>query len=335
MRLAEQMGSLRFRLGSGMVLVLVLAVGASSVLDDLRLRLSPALARVLDIEPIQDGLVLAGFGAAALVLIAGVSAWSLRPLVRASAEAGRAGPDCPGARISAARLPTEIRPLVGAVNGALDRLQAAYEMQRRFTADAAHELRTPLSILNLRLQRARVTGEADWQAVEGDVRQMTRLVNQLLDLARKEQAGRGQPAAVNVSRVGREAAAMVLPLVEAAARTLVVALPETIAVRGRADDLRDMVMNLLENALIHGAGTIRLTGQEAGSRCVLAVADEGPGVQPELREAVFERFRKVHEGSAGTGLGLAIVREVARSHGGEVGFRPGQGCVIEVGLPLG
>jgi two-component system sensor histidine kinase QseC len=333
-KLVERMGSLRFRLTAGMCVVLVLAVAASALVDQLRLTLSPWIAQALDSEPVQDGLVLGSFGIVALGLIWVVSAWSLRPLARASAEAARAGPNHPGVRISADHLPTEIRPLVAAVNGALDRLEGAYETQRRFTADAAHELRTPLSVLSLRLQRARAEGTLDWAAVEGDVQQMTRLVTQLLDLARKEQGGRGEPIEVNFFRIAREAAASILPLVEASGRTLAVDLPELLPVRGRADDLRDMVMNLLENALVHGAGPIRLSGGEAADGgAVLDVADGGPGVAPILREAVFERFRKASAGSAGTGLGLAIVREVALSHGGTAAFLPGAACVVRVSLP--
>jgi two-component system sensor histidine kinase QseC len=332
--LEERIGSLRFRLAAGMTIVMILAVAIAGLVDQVRMSLSPWLAQALDSEPVQDGLVLGSFGIAALVLIWVVSGWSLRPLARASAEAALAGPNHPGVRITAGQLPSEMRPLVAAVNGALDRLESAYEAQRRFTADAAHELRTPLAVLSLRLQRARSDGTLDWAAVEGDVRQMTRLVSQLLDLARKEQGGRGDAPDVNVFRIAREAAASILPLVEASGRTLVVDLPEWLPVRGRADDLRDLVMNLLENALVHGAGQIRLSGEAAGGVGLLDVADDGVGVAPALREAVFERFRKALPGSAGTGLGLAIVREVALSHGGSAAFLPGDACVVRVTLPV-
>ena len=332
--LGQRMASLRFRLAAGMCIVLALAVAAAGLVDQLRLRLSPWLAQALDSEPVQDGVVLGSFGVAALGLIWVVSAWSLRPLARASAEAARAGPNHPGVRISADRLPTEMRPLVAAVNGALDRLEGAYEAQRRFTADAAHELRTPLSVLSLRLQRARAEGTPDWAAVEGDVQQMTRLVSQLLDLARKEQGGRGEAPEVNFYRIAREAAASILPLVESSGRTLVVDLPEQLAVRGRSDDLRDMVINLLENALVHAAGPIRLSGEAGDAVGIMDIADGGPGVVPSLREAVFERFRKADAGSAGTGLGLAIVREVALSHGGSAAFLPGEACVVRITLPV-
>lgn len=322
--------SLRVRLVVSMLLMLVVAVAASSLLD----RMGGGGAVPAADEPYQDGLVLLCFSVAVLVLIWGVSQWSLRPLSRASAEAALAGPRNPGVRLSSVRLPTEIRPLVDAVNGALDRMEAAYEAERRFTADAAHELRTPLSVLSLRLQRARLEGQLDWDAIEGDVRQMSRLVTQLLDLARKEQAGRdaaGPP--VNLSRVAREAAAMVAPLAEQAGRALRVDLPDSLPVRGQAHDLRDAVMNLLDNALTHGRGAIELCGQCRGGRCMVEVRDEGAGVPPELRDAVFARFRKGHSNSPGTGLGLAIVREVAESHQGSAQFLAGDCCAVRLDLP--
>ncbi len=335
------LGSLRVRLAAAMLLVLVIAVAAAGALDEVRVHLSPMLDRVLDTEPVQDGLVLGCFAAAVLALIWGVSAWSLRPLERAGREARLAGPEHPGLRISMAGLPTEMRPLVESFNGALDRLEAAYEGQRRFTADAAHELRTPLSILSLRLAQAREEApDRDapawhapvWNAIDGDVRQMTRLVANLLDLARKEQAVSAAPLPVNLSRVAREAAGMVLPLAEASGRCLEAELPDVLRTQGRPGDLRDAVVNLLENALLHGAGTIRLSGRQEEQHCVLAISDEGPGVPEAQREKVFERFAKLDAASGGTGLGLAIVRQVAAAHGGTVCFA-GTGAQVVLRLP--
>ncbi len=313
--------------------MLLLALGASSTLDTL----GQATSVVVDTEPYQDAVVLGAFSLALLVLVWCVSLWSLRPLARAAQEAEQAGPAHPGARISEGRLPTEIRPLVASVNAALDRMEAAYEAERRFTANAAHELRTPLAVLSLRLQRARGTDGADWAGIGQDLAQMTRLVNQLLDLARKEQAGRtgDAPPAINLSRVLREAAAAAQPLAEAARRALRVDIADQLRMCGRADDLRDMALNLLDNAIKHGAGTIQLVARRDGSACILDVSDEGPGVPPALRGTAFERFRKGDASSSGSGLGLAIVREVAESHGGDACILQASTCVIRVRLPLG
>ncbi len=283
--------------------------------------------------------VIVPFAILALVLIWPITWWSLRPIARASREAARVGPRHPDLRISASGLPREIQPLVEAVNGALDRLSKAYAVEKRLTADAAHEFRTPVAVLNLRLQRARLTGNTDWDAVERELAQMGRLVDQLLDLARKESLTRERRAqelpVVNLSRIVREAAAMVLPLMEAAGRELDVQAPDTAQVRGNAEDLRDMVRNLLENAIVHGRGkvTARIESPEPGSdRVAIEVCDEGAGVPRGQEEAVFQRFRRLNADSPGSGLGLAIVRHVARSHGGDARFLPGAGRVV-VHLP--
>ena len=283
--------------------------------------------------------VIAPFALLGLVLIWLISWWSLRPIARASREAARVGPRRPDMRISPHGLPNEIQPLVEAVNGALDRLSHAYATERRLTADAAHELRTPLAVLNLRLQRAQLTGNIDWSAVERELAQMGRLVDQLLDLARKESLSRERHAEelpiVNLSRVVREAAATVLPLMEAAGRELDIDVPDSVQVRGNSDDLRDMVRNLLENAILHGRGKVsaRIQSAERSSdRVAIEVADAGPGVPAGQEEAIFQRFRRLNVDTPGSGLGLAIVRHVARSHGGDAHFVPGVGRVV-VHLP--
>ena len=234
--------------------------------------------------------VLAPFVLLSLALVWPISGWSLRPVARASREAAAVGPANPAARITADRLPDEVRPLAEAVNAALDRLARAYVAERRLTADAAHELRTPLAVLSLRLQKARL-GEADWPAIERDVTRLGRLVGQLMDLARRESPARGDvtPAELNLSRIVRQAAAQVLPLAEEAGRLLEVDAPDEVRVPGRADDLRDMMVNLLDNALVHGAGTIsvavraarracRRRGERRGARRARAAA--GGGVRP-------------------------------------------------------
>ncbi len=283
--------------------------------------------------------VLIVFAVLALGLMWLISGWSLQPIERASREAARVGPSQPDLRISAGGLPREIQPLVEAVNGALDRLSRAYAVERRLTADAAHELRTPLAVLNLRLQRARLTGSTDWPAVERELSQMGRMVDQLIDLARKESLSYERHTErlplLNLSRLVREAAAQVLPLMEAQDRRLEVRVPAEVRIRGRADDLRDMVRNLLDNALVHGKGAVSvriLPGPAEGGMIRIEVRDEGPGVPTGQEESVFERFHRLNAQAPGSGLGLAIVRQVARSHGGDARFVPGEGRII-VELP--
>jgi two-component system sensor histidine kinase QseC len=333
--------TLRGRLVGAMLAVFVLAVGASTVVD--KLTGKATAADRLDSEPYQDALVLAGFSFPALILIWLISSWSLRPLARASQQARAVGPLDPSARISRAGLPAEITPLVDAVNEALDRMADAVEAERRFTENAAHELRTPLAVLGVRLQRARQAAGAgaavlDWPSVEGDLARMNRLVGQLLDLARKEHARRagiaGALPVVNVARIAREAASVVLPLAEARGRALTVDVPDTLLVRGQHDELREAICGLLENAVLHGQGTVGVHGRLSGVplEAVLTVSDEGAGIADSLRDSIFERFQKGSH-SQGTGLGLAIVREVARLHGGQVAVLPDAPCRLELRLP--
>ncbi|MDB6046009.1 MAG: hypothetical protein JWM63_4560 [Gammaproteobacteria bacterium] len=283
-------------------------------------------------EDSEHLLVLAPLAILAPLLIWMISGWSLRPIARKSREAALVGPRRPDIRISLDGLPREIQPLVEAVNGALDRLSSAYSTERRLTANAAHELRTPLAVLNLRLQRARLTGTINWPAIEGELGQMSRLVDQLLDLARKESMSREgsveQAPVVNLSRIVREAAATVVPLMEAQARPLIVDVPDVVLLRGGADDLRDMIRNLLDNALLHGRGTVIARIHPVAGGVTIEVIDEGPGVPSGQEEFVFERFRKLNADSPGSGLGLAIVRQVARTHGGDARFVAGRGRVV-------
>jgi two-component system sensor histidine kinase TctE len=301
---------------------------------------SEALAESMLEESVEPMYLLIPSGIVALATIWLVGSWSLRPLERASREAAEVGPANPMARVSTDGLPDELLPLVAAVNGAMDRLSQAYEAERRLTADAAHELRTPLAVLDLRLQRAQLGGGIDWAAIRRDFEHLHRVVAQLLDLARMESAAYTlpEPQLVNLPRIVREAIAMVLPLADDAGREIEIAdtdLP--ISIMGHAADLRNMVRNLLDNALSHGKGriTVRLTAPsraDADERVILQVSDEGRGVPEDLRETVFDRFRKGRVSSTGAGLGLAIVRHVARVHGGYARIHPTETNCIEVVL---
>ena len=116
---------------------------------------------------------------------------------------------------------------------------------------------------------------------------------------------------------------------------MIVEAPDMVPFRGHADDLRDMVYNLLDNALVHGSGTVRVALHHEISdqqEIIIEVADEGMGVPEALKKAMFERFRRGPT-SEGAGLGLAIVRQIARSHGGDVGFLSEPGCHVRVVLP--
>ena len=330
--------SLRRRLLFWMIATFALGLAASVAFEYLELidiKAPGALEEVIEV------LLLALPFLVVTLLSWLIVGWSIAPLSRASREAELVGPADPAVRISDNDLPLEIQPLVRAVNGALDRLAGAYEAERRLTANAAHELRTPLAVLSLRLQRAKLERQLDWPAIERDLAQMSRLVGQIVDLARKEAPERSrrseEQGPVNLSRVAREVAAMMLPLVEQAGRSIEVDAPEPVTVRGRAGDLSDMLRNLVDNALVHGRGLIRVRvaagGAGEGSPAILEVSDEGPGLPEGLKASLFARFGKGVATSPGAGLGLAIVRQVAQAHGGEARFQPGDPCVVRISLP--
>lgn len=299
------------------------------------------LARSLVEQDATPLIVLIPFVLLALGLIVVVINIMLRPLQRASSEASRIGPASSITRVNARGLPSELTPLVRAFNGALDRLSRAYQFEKRLTANAAHELRTPLAVLRMRLESARLSSgrPLDWGAVQRDFAQIDRLTAQLLDLARKEQGETDPKPEVNLARIAREAAALMLPLVEQAGRSLDVIAPEAVVIAsGVEDDLRDMFRNLIENALCHGAGVIAVAVERAGARdrgsATITVSDEGDGVPEAFRGLVFERFRKGDASTPGAGLGLAIVRHVAESHRGTAEFVAGPACRVQITLPL-
>src|SRR3982074_1941206 len=276
----------------------------------------------------------------AIPLIWYVIGRNLRSLRRVAEQAAAIGPLSDNTRIVTDDLPSEIMPLVEAFNGALDRLAVAYHLERRLTADAAHELRTPIAVLHLRLQRGQLTGHIDWPAITREMGQLRRLLDQMLDLARKDRTDCEEREIVRLPRLVRETTAMVLPMAEEKGREITVDAGDELMVFGSPDNLRDMLRNLLENALFHGAGSIRVTlgtgvSSDGGDNSVvMEVTDEGAGVPPAKRDAVFERFSKAVQGSPGAGLGLAIVRQVVRMHGGTVSFVPvSSGCCVRVVLP--
>ena len=336
--------SLRWRLIGAMFFVFVLGLLAALAVDPPDIGEPGAVGwlKYVTEEPYQDFLILVPYTVAALGIMWAVSGWSMKRLASASSIAATIGPNNPVARIPTDQMPTEVRPLIGAFNGALDRLAEAYDTEQRFVAQVAHQLRTPLAVASLRVQRAKAGSPADIAGLEGDLRTLQSFTERLLDLARKRhdrhvQAGLPE-AEFNLARTAREVAARMLPLFDEGRRSLVVDLPAGLAVKGRSRDLDDLIGNLLENALKHGRGTVHLSAAEAAhdgrAWAVLRVRDQGPAIPPDARERVFSRFFQGDANAEGHGLGLAIVREVAESHGGSVAISSDAETCIVVRLPL-
>ncbi|WP_245220085.1 sensor histidine kinase [Pusillimonas caeni] len=334
---AEEASSFRWAMNSGRVISVPVHLADGSTLmvakeDRLESRM---IEDFLHTRVLQGLIVLLPFCLLGLASVLGLLHWTLRPVRQAARLAADIGPHEPGRRIPLDKLPHEIVPLAKAANDGLERLSQAYEYEQHIVADAAHELRTPLTVLSLRLQKCRRDGQADWPAIEGDVSQACKLVNQLLLLAR---ADRGDARAVpdahraHLPRVAREAVAGLLPLFEDRGRAVEALIDtEDVWVKGDPDTLREAVRNVLENALFHGRGVVRVHLTHAGNGvAALDVSDEGEGIPLEFQDEMFRRFRKGRQGSAGSGLGLAIVRRVMRNAGGDVRFVSAHPCVVRL-----
>ena len=255
----------------------------------------------------------------------------------------------------------ELGELAGTFDQMLARLQAAFDRQRRFTADASHELRTPLTIVGLEVTRALQARrslqeyERVLRVIQSESAFMTRLVNQLLTLARLEagQAALKQDE-VDLSDVALEVVERLAPVAAGRQVELVAGdLPE-LKVHGDRQHLLQMVTNLVENAVKYAQGEaprVQVSTGRQGGQAWVRVEDNGPGIASEHLPHLFERFCRVDKArsrghdadgdgdgdgeSTGSGLGLAIVQWIAQAHGGHVIVRSqaGQGSTFQVNLP--
>jgi heavy metal sensor kinase len=244
--------------------------------------------------------------------------------------------------------PDELGELVETFNGMLARLEASFESLRRFTADASHELRSPLALMRSELEGtlARARTPAEYETVlrdlEAEVEHMARMVDQLLMLARAD-AGALQPAATNldVADFLHETAARWRPMADRRQVQLDVDAPDSGSVAADPDLLRRVMDNLIDNATRHSpAGTaVQLTGAPTAEGWNIEVRDQGPGIPSAARAALFERFARVDDARArdggGAGLGLALSRAIAESHGGSLQLvEPnGRGATFRLFLP--
>ncbi len=285
---------------------------------------------------------------AAVAPLLGAALWwltalTLRPLQQLAVAVRRRDADALSP-LPASGLPDEVAPLADALNALLARLARSLDGQRAFVADAAHELRSPLTALKLQLTLLeRAPDDAARRAAQAElargIERSARLVEQLLALARSEPGAPPAPAQrVDLAELAREVMADTVPLALQRGSALDLQATGAVPVEGDAVALRLLLRNLIDNALRHSPpGTPVAVGVERlGDQAVLRVDDAGPGIPPDDRERVFDRFyRRSATPAEGSGLGLAIVRSIAERHGGTVALdrSPQSGLRAELRLP--
>lgn len=267
---------------------------------------------------------------------------ALRPLADLGEQVRRRDPMAL-APLQAGGAPEEALPLVERLNELFARIRRGTELERRFTADAAHELRKPVAAVRAQAEVARTTRDAATRdgALDQVLRacdRMAGLVEQLLTLARLEQDGALRGAAPqDLAAIARQAVADVAPgaLAECGVEIALEA-PAHVTVRGQADLLGIAVRNLLWNAVRHGRAGVQVTVAAGPGGAALAVTDSGPGVPAEELPRLGERFHRGAAAGPGSGLGLSIVRRIAELHGARLALGPapgGRGFEARVDFP--
>lgn len=268
----------------------------------------------------------------------------LKPLRQLAEHLAARRPDHVGP-IGFADIPLEVEPLVMSLNGLLRRLRTLLEHERQFTADAAHELRTPLAGVVVQIDNALASaGRTNAHGALGQARhgidRMSHTINQMLELARWDAGPASPPVqAVDLATVVRSELGEISP--RAVEKDLEVALnvdEYAPRIEGWEPGLAALIRNLVDNAVAHSPahGRIDISIETRNGATVLAVSDQGPGIPEELRTRVFARFRRGVEGGEGSGLGLAIVARIAELHCAQVrlGDARGGGLRVEVAFPL-
>lgn len=267
----------------------------------------------------------------ALIPALGILIWisvsyGLRPLARIATDLGERHVDSMQP-IALRQLPQEIRLMVAALNALLKRLADSFRLQRNFIADAAHQLRTPLTALHLQAEiMSRSTDEAEVAAAFYNLKQgiarSTRLVEQMLSLARQQpEAGRKTFVRVDLVRLAKCVVGEIAPLAEARNIDLGLVSEGEAFVFGNGDALMTLLINLIDNAIryIPEGKKIDVSIDAKETGITLEVRDNGPGIPVEEMEMVFDRFyRALGNNVIGSGLGLAIVKSITDAHGAKI-----------------
>jgi two-component system, OmpR family, sensor histidine kinase TctE len=271
--------------------------------------------------------------------------FELRPLMKLKDDVSDRAPS-QLQPIRAERLHFELRPIVDAINQCVSRMSQQTATQRQFISDAAHQLRTPLTLLDTQIQFARQRQNQDEQLAEAlagmhkSSRKMVVLTNKLLLLAHAESSlpARGEDfvdLSVAISGVLEE----LIGFAQQKDIDLGAEISEEMRVAGDETLMTALLTNLVDNALRYTqrGGRVTVTARRSDATAVVQVVDNGPGISAEARSRVFERFYRASADTEGSGLGLSIVREIAHRHGSTVTLTPGKrgvGLVATVTMRL-
>lgn len=251
-------------------------------------------------------------------------------------------------RIDTGQTARELSILARSFNALLDRLHHMFVSQRRLLADASHQLKTPLSVMKTQcdvvLQRMRTPEEyaEALQTIQVYTQNMTRLINNLLSLARLDAgliAAEG-PTSVSLRDCIEEAIRLTKPPAEERGVQVISSINDALCVTGSRTGLAEAFLNLIENSIRYNrrGGSVTVNAAKEGNKAVVTITDTGTGIREEDRERIFERFYRAGTAgdSEGTGLGLSIVKSVISAHGGEIKVQsePGRGSCFTVVLPL-
>ncbi|RZS79690.1 signal transduction histidine kinase [Phyllobacterium myrsinacearum] len=269
----------------------------------------------------------------ALIAIPIIVSRALSGIATVAARAEQIDIDRRGTRLPEDKIPVEVQPMVKAINGALGRLDDGYQRHQRFLIDAAHELRTPIAILQTRLET--MPPGALRTRLLLDANRVAGLAEQMLDLQRINQPGETFHD-VNLVELCQRVAADLAPIAITAGYELSLETTERrVIVRGDSGALGRAVTNLVQNAIEHGEhrGAIIIRVEQDGT---VEVADEGPGIPSAERALIFEPFYRLHPRERGAGLGLNLVREIVTRHQGHVAVVEEEtaGACFRITLPL-
>jgi signal transduction histidine kinase len=277
-----------------------------------------------------------------------LAARSLAPVEGMRSRASGITLERSGERLPLPTAEDEIHRLAETLNTMLDRIEASLERQRVFVADASHELRTPLAVLRAELDLAQRSGrtreelEAALQSAAEEVDRLTRLAEDLLVVARFEQGRLPiKPERVEVSRVLGRVRERFGHRASEQGREIVVEAPGGLEAELDVLRMEQALGNLIDNAIRHGRGLIRVSARRDDGSMLLEVADDGPGFPAGFESEAFERFTRADDGRSGggTGLGLAIVQAIATAHGGQATVAssrtsPTSPTILRIAVPL-